>query len=258
MGNIDRSLECYFVMTAGVFGAILIIIAAIITPNYSPLTNTISELGYFQYKTLFSIAMVIIGNSMIPFFFKLERELTSIEESLRIIATAAAVFTAICISLVGVIPDLEYLNQFLLFHALVAVIAFGGSSIYILLYSRLIQKAIAMPSYKGPPFRRFLSYFGYSIFIVFILLMILFIPIIEWLMFILIVVWNVATAYYLSKYKFSGLAGLYYTKDQFPEMLNHFTESLEILKSLNLEDSPEAESLKNNISFLKDALNNNK
>ena len=251
MVDIDRNLECYFTIVAGLTGVFLIIIAAIITPNYSPLTHTISELAYYRYKTLFSIGMVVIGNSMIPFFFKLERELVNLKESLRVTATVLSIFTAICISLVGIIPDMEYYDQFIFFHMFVAIVAFGCSSIYIVMYSRLIQKAIQTPSYKGPQFRRFMTYYGYDIFLLFITLIIVLNCIIEWILFINVIAWNIITAFYLTRIKFSGMPGLYYTKDQYPEMLTQFEDSLEILKTLNLEDSPEAESLKKNILRLK-------
>lgn len=245
-------------MMGGLFGVILIIIAAILTPGYSPFTHTISELAYYRYKTLFSIGMVVIGNAMIPFFIKLERELVNIKEKLRMAATGVAILTSMCISWVGIIPDMEYYDQFFAFHLTVAFIAFGGSSAYILMYSRLMQKAISTPSYKGPQFKRYMSYYGYCIFLLFIIMFIVMQSLVEWLLFITIVIWNLVTAFFLTRYKFSGLAGLYYKKEQYPEMLKQFEGSLEILKNLNLEDSTEAEALKKNIKFLKDALNKNK
>ena len=79
-------------------------------------------------------------------------------------------------------------------------------------------------------------------------------PIIEWLLFINILTWDFITAYYVIKYKFSGIAGMYYKKEQYPEMLEKFEESLAILNQLNLGDDPMAEVLKENIKFIKSSI----
>ncbi len=207
---------------------------------------------------LFSIGMIVIGNSMIPFFFKLERELVNVKESLRKTAIIVSIVISVCISLIGVLPDMEFFSQFFTLHMTAAIIAFGGSSAYIVMYSRLMQKAITNPSYKGPQFRRFTIYYGYSILILFVVMLIVLQSIVEWLLFLNLIAWNILTAYFLTRYKFSGMPGLYYKKEQYPEMLKKFEGSLDILKNLKLEDSPEAESLKKNIEFLKDALNKGK
>ena len=245
-------------MVGAVFVATIVIIAAILTwidSGYSPMTHTISELGYYRYKTLFSIGMVAAGCCLIPFFIKLERELVNIKENLRRSATAVSLFTSICISMVGIIPDLEYHDIFALFHIFVAIVAFTGSGTYILLYSILMYKGHSSPMYKGPQFKRHMSYYGFCVFGNLILLLILLHPLIEWILFINILTWDMITAYYITKYKFSGIAGLYYKEEQYPEMLEKFEESLAILNQLNLGDDPMAEVLKENIKFLKSSKN---
>ena len=254
MTEADRNLECIFLIGVAFFVIIIVITAAILSyfdMGYNPFEYTISDLGYYRYKTLFSIGMVAAGCCLIPFFMKLERELVNITESLRYTATAVAIFTSLCISMVGIIPDIEYHDMFNLFHVFVAVVAFAGSAIYILLYSILMYKGHSSPMYKGPQFKRYMSYFGFCVFGNLILLFIIFIPIIEWILFINITSWNIITAYYLTKYKFSGIAGLYYKEEQYPEMLEKFEESLAILNQLNLGDDPMAEVLKENIKFIK-------
>ncbi len=247
-------------MVGAIFVASIVIIAAILSyfeMGYNPIEYTISELALYRYRTLFSIGLVSAGCLLIPFFIKLERELVNIKENLRKSATAVAIFASICTSMVGVIPDIEYRKVFDLFHIFVAVIAFGGSATYIFLYSILMYKGHSSPMYKGPQFKRHVSYYGIFIFGNFIILLLIFIPPIEWMLFINILTWNFITAYYIIKYKFSGIPGIYYKEEQYPEMLEKFEESLMILKQLNLEDDPMAEVLKENIKFIKSAQDKN-
>ena len=258
MTDLDRNMEILFAMIGAVFVATIVGTAAILTwidSGYSPMTHTISELGYYRYKTLFSIGMVAAGCLLIPFFIKLERELVNIKENLRKAATGIALFTSICTSMVGIIPDLEYHEQFFIFHIFVAAVAFTGGATYILLYSILMYKGHTSPMYKGPQFKRYSSYYGFGIFILLIVLLIVMHPLIEWLLFLNILTWNFITAYFLSKYRFSGISGIYYKEDQYSEMLAKFEDSLEILKNLNLDDDPMAEVLKENIKFLKSSTN---
>ena len=258
MTDLDRNMEIIFTMIGAIFVITIIIIAAILTwidSGYSPMTHTISELGYYRYKTLFSIGMVAAGCLLIPFFIKLERELVNIKENLRILATGISLFTSVCTSMVGIIPDLEYLNEFLIFHIIVAAVAFAGGGTYILLYSILMYKGHQSPMYKGPQFKRYMSYYGFGVFILLIVLLIVLHPLVEWLLFLNILTWNFITAFFLRKYRFSGISGIYYKEEQYSEMLAKFEESLEILKNLNLDDDPMAEVLKENIKFLKSSTN---
>lgn len=258
----DRNLECHIGMIGAVFVMTMVIGAAILSyfdMGYTPWGYTISELAYYRYKTLFSIGMVAAGALMIPFFIKLERELVNISERLRLAATGVSILTSICIAWVGIIPDMEYYDQFFLFHMVVAIIAFGGCSVYILMYSILMLKGAGTKGYKGPGFKRYMSYYGFFIFSLMpILMMIASVgltggvgSVIEWLLFLNIVAWNFLTAYFLSKYKFSGMAGVYYDESMYDEKLAHFEKSLEVMKNLNMEDDPIAETLRENIEFIK-------
>ena len=254
MTEADRNLELIFGIVGSIGVGVLVITAAILSyfdMGYNPIQYTISELGYYRYKTLFSIGMVAAGCLLIPFFIKLERELVNIKESLRKLALGVSLFTSICTSMVGIIPDLEYHDIFFMFHIFVAAVAFIGAGIYILLYSILMYKGHSSPMYKGPQFKRYMSYYGFCVFGILILMLILMLPIIEWLLFINILTWDVLTAFYLTKYKFSGISGMYYKKEQYPEMLEKFEESLAILNQLNLGDDPMAEVLRENIKFIK-------
>lgn len=254
MTEADRNLECIFLIAAGFFLSIMVFTAAILSyydMGYNPIEYTISELAYYKYKTLFSIGMVAAGCCFIPYFMKLERELVNISEPLRYTATAVSIFTSICVAMVGITPDPEYPEMFNLFHVIMAGVAFGGSAMYILLYSILMYKGHDSPMYKGPQFKRYMSYYGVCVFGNLIVLFIWFIPIIEWILFINTIIWNMVTAYYLTKYKFSGIGGIYYKKEQHAEMLEKFEESLAILNQLNLGDDPMAEVLKENIKFIK-------
>jgi hypothetical membrane protein len=258
MAEIGQKMECYFVMYGAIFVIIIVSLAALISPGYSPLIHTISELGYFPGKTLFSIGFVAAGCLCIPFFIRLERELVNIKENVRRAATAVSIFSSICISFVGVVPDLTSHALFLTFHYAAAITAFAGSTAYILLYSYLMYKGPKMTTYKGPVFRKYLPYYGFIIFILLLLLFITRRSPFEWILFVNILSWNGITGYFLSKYTFSGMEGMYYKKTEYAETLKKFEESLKIMKTLNLEDDPVAKTLMFNIEHIKKEMEKNK
>jgi hypothetical membrane protein len=55
-------MECFFGLIGVSFAGTFIIVSAILTPNYSPLYNTVSSLGQGIAKTLFSIGFVTAGS----------------------------------------------------------------------------------------------------------------------------------------------------------------------------------------------------
>ena len=67
-------MEALLGFIAPIFFLSMLMIAISLSPGYSPLTHTISELAYFPAKTLFSIAFITYGTLAIPFAIKLERE----------------------------------------------------------------------------------------------------------------------------------------------------------------------------------------
>ena len=134
----ESRMEVIFGLSGALFMAILLPLTALITPGYTPLEHTVSSLGLFEAKSLFSIAFVVTGSLLIPFYIYLERELVNINENLRRIATGVAIFSNMCIALVGIIPDETYVVAFVAFHGFVAATAFIGSSLYIVLYSYLM------------------------------------------------------------------------------------------------------------------------
>ena len=242
----------------GFFGALFILIILPITiflsPGYSPLTDVISLLGKEVHaRSLFSIGFVVAGSLFIPFYIYLKRELIYLEkENIRKLATGVAIFTNMCVALVGIIPDDTYPDAFLAFHAFVAGVAFIGSSIYIVLYSILMYLGPKSTMHKGPEFKRYLAYYGFFIGVV----LVVWLPnptnsILEWTLAILILVWILITALQCLSFKFSKLPGLYYKRSQYPEILKRFKEALQVLDNVEMLDDPITEILKDNIKFIK-------
>ncbi|MFX1574609.1 MAG: DUF998 domain-containing protein [Promethearchaeota archaeon] len=244
-------MEVLFGFFGTLFVTIILPIIACLTPGFNPLKNTVSSLGEGQFKSLFSIGFVVVGSLLIPFYLYLERELVNIEDNIRRLATGISIFTCVCIALVGIIPDETYIDVFLIFHAFVAVIAFAGSGIYIVLYSILMYQGPKSKLYKGPTFKKYLAYYGFTIGVVLIILLITLNPLVEWILTILIVIWILITALQCISFKFFNIPGIYYKRSQYPEALKLFEEAMEILDNLNLSDDPIADTLKENIAFIK-------
>ncbi|MBY9014653.1 MAG: DUF998 domain-containing protein [Candidatus Lokiarchaeota archaeon] len=252
--KIEHKMESIFGLLGIIIASIFIVTAAILTPNYNPLLNTVSSLGEGVAKTLFSIGFVIAGSLGIPFYIQLERELINIKESIRRLATGISIFSCVCIGLVGIIPDKSYLDLFFAFHYFVAFVSFAGTSVYIGLYSFLMYMGGSSISYTGPKFKRYLSYLGLVINIVFFVLLISFQPIVEWILTILILIWILITSIQMLSFKFFNIPGVYYRKGNYPKALNKFEQAFEILNHLELTDEPIMKTLEENISFLRDKL----
>ncbi len=247
----ESRMEVLFGLSGALFMTFMLPLTALLTPGYNPLIHTVSSLGLMEAKSLFSIAFVVTGSLLIPFYIYLERELVNINENLRRIATGIAIFTNMCIALVGIIPDETYIAAFVAFHGFVAATAFIGSSLYIVLYSYLMYLVPKSLMYKGPAFKKYLAFYGFFIGIMLILLLILFNPLIEWILTILILVWIIITATQCISYKFFNLPGMYYKKNQYPEALELFEQSVQILDKLKIKDDPIKKTLKENIRFIK-------
>jgi len=114
--------------------------------------------------------------------------------------------------------------------------------------------------YKGPTFKKYHAYFGFSNGVVLIILAIMllmtnpFTPFIEWILTILMYLWILITAIELISYKFFNIPGVYYRRTQYPEALKLFEDALQILNNLNLSDEPITQTLNENIEFLKKQL----
>ncbi|MFX0001720.1 MAG: DUF998 domain-containing protein [Candidatus Hodarchaeota archaeon] len=253
----ESRMEVVFGLSGALFMAIMLPLTALVTPGYTPLEQTVSSLGEGAAKTLFSIAFVVSGSLLIPFYIYLERELIYIKENIRRLATGVAIFTNMCIALVGIIPPETKLEAFDVFHNFVAITSFSGSALYIVLYSYLMYHVPKSKMYKGPAFKKYLAYYGFFIGIIFIILLIEWIltsiinPLIEWILTIMILIWIIITASQCISYKFFGLPGLYYKKDQYPEALELFEEAIQILDNLGIKHDPIKKTLKENIQFLR-------
>ncbi|MFX1499234.1 MAG: DUF998 domain-containing protein [Promethearchaeota archaeon] len=252
--GIGGKMESFFTIFGNVFGVILIVLAVVFTPGYSPLTNTISSLGGGRAKSLFSIAFVVMGALNIPFFIQLERELVNIKESIRRLATALSIISSVAVSLVGIIPDETYINLFIIFHAFVAYLSFVGTGIYIGLYSVLMYMGPKSKLYRGPSFKRNHAYFGFLIVCVLILFVVTNIPLIEWILATIMMIWLVSTAIQMLSFQFFDIPGLYYKKTQFPDALKLFEDAIQILDRLDMQDEPITGTLKKNIEYLKNQI----
>ena len=225
MSKINYRMEGFFGLFGIIIAAIFLISAAMFTPGYNPVLNTVSSLGENVAKSLFSIGFVIAGCLGIPFFIQLERELVNIKENIRRVATGVSIFSCVCIALVGIIPDETYTDLFYTFHYLVAFISFAGSSAYIGLYSYLMYKGGSTLSYTGPKFKRYLSVLGLVIVITFIVLLVTLQPIIEWILTGLTIIWILITAIQMLSFQFFNIPGIYYKKKDYPKALNKFEQA---------------------------------
>ena len=259
----DR-MEVLFGFFGTLVSVVLLITAAFLTSGYTPLKDAVSSLGWGNMKSLFSISFVVGGSLCVPFYIYLERELINIKESIRRLATGVSIFTCVCIALVGIIPDVAYLDIFVFFHGFVAAVSFIGSGIYIVLYSYLMYKVPKAQMYEGPKFKKYIAYLGFftgCILIVFLITNTIAIilntdpiSIIEWILTISIYLWITLTAIHLISYKFFNIPGVYYKRSEYPEALKKFENALQILNKLDLSEEPISETLKENIDFLKKEL----
>ncbi|MFX1287317.1 MAG: BON domain-containing protein [Promethearchaeota archaeon] len=180
-------IECFFGVIGVSFAIIFIILAALVTPGYNPLEDTVSALGTGIAKTLFSIAFVSSGSLTIPFILYLEKTLVGINEFVRRIATTVAVISSVSVALVGILPDPEYPDVFMLFHGTVAINAFIGSAATICLYTFLMM--------KSKEYKLYHIIVGYATgFELFLLTVTLFNPLVEWIMTVNIMLWIMITS----------------------------------------------------------------
>jgi hypothetical protein len=129
-----------------------------------------------------------------------------------------------------------------------------GTCFYIDLYSVLMIKGPKSKLYTGPRFKKFLSYFGFSISVIFLIFLITREPLIEWILTSFIILWILITAIQMISFKFFNIPGVYYKRTQFPEALNMFESALQILQYLDLSKEPITETIKENIEFLRKQL----
>lgn len=255
----ESRMEVMFGFFGALFILIMLPITVLLSPDYSPITLTISSLGDHHAKTLFSICFVVAGSLSIPFYIYLKNELVYLDDRLRKIATGIAIFSNMCIALVGVLPaEKPFQYAFGAFHAFVAIVSFLGSSVYIVLYSILMYLGPKSTMYKGPEFKKYLAYYGF--FIGILMMIYLFTglkPFLEWIVVILILVWVLITATQCLSFKFSKIPGIYYKQSQYPEKLKLFKDAIQVLENLEMGDEPILETLKENIEFIKDEMEKN-
>lgn len=249
--KLESKMEVLFGLIGIIFMVIFLPLTAILTPGYTPLEKTVSSLSGGIMKTLFSICFVVAGSLLIPFYIYLERELVNIKENIRRLATGVSIFTCVCIALVGIIPDETHGEFFIAFHSFVAAVSFVGSSIYIVLYSILMYYVPKSKMYHGPKFKKYLAFYGFFIGFLLIILLVTLNPLIEWILTMLIAFWIIITAIQCISYKFFDIPGMYYKRAQYPDALRLFEEAVQILDKLNINNEPIAETLKENIEFIK-------
>ena len=243
----------------GFFGALFVLVGllltAFLTPGFTPLIYTISSLGEGNARSLFSISFVVAGCLLIPFYIYLKKELIAIEEHIRKLATGIAIFSNMCIALVGIIPNETFDPvAFYTFHGVVAGVSFIGTSIYIVLYSILMYKGPQSLMYKGPSFKRYLAYLGFIVGFMLVLFLVTFKPLIEWVLALLTVSWILIAAFQCISFKFSKIPGVYYKPSQYPKALKLFEDAVQILDNLRMGDEPITETLRENIEFIKDEM----
>jgi len=185
-------LECFFGLAGVSFALTFIILAAFFTPGYNPLFNTVSSLGKGIAKTLFSIGLVTSGSLTIPFILYLEKTLLGINEFVRRLATGVAIISSVSVALVGILPDPDYPDLFIIFHGIVAMNAFVGSVATICLYTYLMM--------RSKDYKIYHIIIGYATALELLLLGITLLnPLIEWVLTINIMLWIMLTSIKLIK-----------------------------------------------------------
>jgi len=190
-------MECFFGLIGVSIAGTIIIVSAFLTPNYCPLSDTVSSLGEGIAKTWFSIGFVAAGSLGIPFYIYLKGTLVSHKKNLKIGATAIAIITCLCIAFVGILPDPDFPGGFDIFHGPVAFFAFIGSSAYIVLYSYLMAQDELYPKvltnlgyFVGGSFIAFMMFFTLGL----LFASIFFAPLFEWILTIAILGWILSVA----------------------------------------------------------------
>ena len=105
--------------------------------------------------------------------------------------------------------------------------------------------------YKGPAFKKYLAYFGFLIGSMLILFFTTRLPVVEWILAILIILWVLITAIQCISFTFSKIPGVYYKRSQYPEALKLFEDAIQVLDNLEMGDDPIKDTLKENIEFIK-------
>ena len=253
----ESRMEVLFGFCGALFLSIMLLITIFLTPGYTPLKHAISMLGLSDANSLFSIGFVVAGSLLIPFFIYLKNELIYLKNRLRKIATGVAIFSTMCIALIGILPpDKPYMTAFNGFHGFAAGVGFIGSSVYIVLYSILMYLGPQSTMYKGPAFKKYLAYYGFFIGVFLVVFLVVFlinplISILEWILAVLMIAWILITAVQCLSFKFSKIPGIYYKRSQYPEALKLFEDAINVLDNLELGDEPISETLKENIEFIK-------
>ena len=178
----NKKNRALFGLIGVLFLLVMLFVASLLTLNYSFFECTVSSLGNGNGSFFFSIGFIVAGSFGIPFVISLNREFIGLSKNLRKIASILAIFSNVCIALVGVIPDENYVEVFIIFHGFVASISFCGTSICILLYSILMYQ-------KSNKLKKHLLYYSFFITFILILLIITMNPFIEWILLILIIIW---------------------------------------------------------------------
>ncbi len=130
-------MEYFFGLVAVIIWIFFLIWAILLDGDFNFYSRTVSSLATGDGKTVFSIGFIIAGSLCIPFYIKLEKslKLKVKGENYRRIATALSIVSCMAIGLIGVIPDENFPFEFAVFHNTMAIISFGGTSTYIVLFS---------------------------------------------------------------------------------------------------------------------------
>ncbi|MFX1388496.1 MAG: DUF998 domain-containing protein [Promethearchaeota archaeon] len=225
----------------GLFGALLItiflLLTAFLTPGFTPFNHPISALGHSKTNSLYGFGLIVGGSALIPFYIYLEQVLLNINMGLRGLITSVAIFTNICVALVGLPPDPINVEAFQTLHAFVSVVGLIGTSILIVFYSIMMHKSSKPIRFKGPIFKKYLIVFGFVIGGVLGIFLITKYSMLEWIVGALIVSWIFITALQGIPFKFSKTHGIFYKKSQKTELLsNSFKEKFAYEAGMSVDD----------------------
>ena len=252
-----RRMEVFFGLIGALFLIVILPVTAFLTPGYNPLEHMISHLANGSAKSLFSIGFVVAGSLFIPFYIYLERELINIKESVRRLATGIAIVTNVGVALVGIIPDETIIAASITFHIIVTGVSFTGSSIYIVLYSVLMYQSHKSDMYRGPAFKKIFAYYGFFIGVLMPVHIFTQIPLVEWILIMLMLIWILIAAVQAISFKFFDIPGIYCKRSQFPEALELYEQTFKVLDQLGMKEEPMAIRLQKNIIFIRTRIEKN-
>ncbi|MFX0071836.1 MAG: DUF998 domain-containing protein [Candidatus Hermodarchaeota archaeon] len=203
MKRIKKFVDKLLDFTHGGYYAILSLIARIIgdflaflyIPGYNIFDNMVSDLGVGDGWFFFSLGLILSGIICIPFYISMARSIHSDEnnEKTKKIGLIFFYISDITYILIAFFPAIE--SNYLIFiaHGLLAIITWLTAITYLIIFSRLME--------KDEKFSKLPANSGYFLIIVMIIFLFTWLPIIEWIMTFIFIIWLLIISSYMIYHK---------------------------------------------------------